>query len=171
MVLLREAFPHSSHKCDVSLEHFLATQVQRWTAGALPADLHPSSHATTGDAAPAALTQFRRAAAASSSLMQNSAAHCVAPPPGLGVGGGGAESLGPEGEGSSREESWAPRVGRDPDDPKAFDVSRPSPIILHMFNAYKLGNPGGEGAMSNSGLRSAKVGGLGGNVLGVCITA
>ncbi|KAG1654928.1 hypothetical protein FOA52_004714 [Chlamydomonas sp. UWO 241] len=54
VTLLREAFPRSSHRFDESIEAYVHAQLVRWTAGALPADMHPSMYSAPGDRAPAA---------------------------------------------------------------------------------------------------------------------
>lgn len=53
--------PRSSHKFDDGLRALITKQLRLWTAGALPADMHPSAHADAHSAAPAA---FAVAAAA-----------------------------------------------------------------------------------------------------------
>ncbi len=53
--------PRSAHKFDEGLRALITKQLRLWTAGALPADLHPSAHADAHSAAPAA---FAVAAAA-----------------------------------------------------------------------------------------------------------
>lgn len=59
--LLREAFPRSQHKLEASLVHFVSSSLQRWVAGPLPSDLHPSASALKGVYQPAAITRVTAA--------------------------------------------------------------------------------------------------------------
>ncbi|KAG2426275.1 hypothetical protein HXX76_013032 [Chlamydomonas incerta] len=64
LYLLAEVFPRSQHKFDEGLRALITKQLRLWTAGALPADMHPSAHADAHDAAPAAYSIAAQAAAA-----------------------------------------------------------------------------------------------------------
>ncbi|KAG2436066.1 hypothetical protein HYH02_011577 [Chlamydomonas schloesseri] len=64
LYLLAEVFPRSQHKFDEGLRALITKQLRLWTAGALPADMHPSAHADAHDAAPAAYSIATQAAAA-----------------------------------------------------------------------------------------------------------
>ncbi|KXZ54507.1 hypothetical protein GPECTOR_4g572 [Gonium pectorale] len=64
LYLLAEVFPRSQHKFDDSVRALITKQLRLWTAGALPADMHPSAHADAHDAAPAAFAVAAAATAA-----------------------------------------------------------------------------------------------------------
>ncbi|KAG2483560.1 hypothetical protein HYH03_017567 [Edaphochlamys debaryana] len=64
LYLLAEVYPRSQHKFDDGLRALVSKQLRLWTAGALPADMHPSAHADAHDASPAAFSVAAQAAAA-----------------------------------------------------------------------------------------------------------
>ncbi|GLC33473.1 hypothetical protein PLESTB_000078700 [Pleodorina starrii] len=85
LYLLAEVFPRSQHKFDDALRALVTKQLRLWTAGALPADMHPSAHADAHDAAPAAFSIAATAAA----LAGTAAGATSVPPTSHGSSGGG----------------------------------------------------------------------------------